>query len=73
MPDLEEDVFHVSFLDGTQRVLLFTTNMKVAEDCQLAGDLEALEQEATISIHGVGLSLVNNIAKSELLYLCIAR
>ncbi|CAK9800782.1 Intermembrane lipid transfer protein Vps13, partial [Anthophora quadrimaculata] len=72
LPDIEEELFYVSFLDGTQRVLLFTTNMKIAEDCQLAGDFEAIDQEVTISIHGVGFSLVNNITKSELLYLCIA-
>ncbi|XP_076249315.1 vacuolar protein sorting 13C isoform X2 [Calliopsis andreniformis] len=72
LPDLEEEVFYVSFLDGTQRILLFTTNMKIAEDCQLVGDLETIAQEITINIHGVGLSLVNNITKSELLYMCIA-
>ena len=47
--------------------------MKVAEDCELAGDFEPIEQEITISIHGVGFSLVNNVTRSELLYLCIAR
>ncbi|XP_068984481.1 intermembrane lipid transfer protein Vps13 isoform X1 [Bombus flavifrons] len=72
LPDLEEEVYYVSFLDGTQRVLLFTTNMKVAEDCELAGDFEPIEQEITISIHGVGFSLVNNVMRTELLYLCIA-
>ncbi|XP_043520217.1 vacuolar protein sorting-associated protein 13 isoform X6 [Frieseomelitta varia] len=72
LPDLAEQVYYVSFLDGTQRVLLFTTNMKVAEDCELAGDFEPIEQEITISIHGVGFSLVNNVTRSELLYLCIA-
>ncbi|XP_076225482.1 vacuolar protein sorting 13C isoform X3 [Nomia melanderi] len=72
LPDLEEEVFYVSFLDGTQRILLFTSNMKIAEDCQLAGDFETIEQEITISIHGVGLSLVNNVTRSELLYMCVA-
>lgn len=73
MPDLEEQVFYVSFLDGTQRVLLFTSNMKIAEDCQLSDDFEVIEQEVSINIHGIGLSLVNNITRSELLYMCIAR
>ncbi|XP_017891074.1 vacuolar protein sorting-associated protein 13 isoform X2 [Ceratina calcarata] len=72
LPDVEDEVFYVSFLDGTQRVFLFTSSMKVAEDCQLAGDFEAIDQDVTITIHGVGLSLVNNYTKSELLYLCIA-
>lgn len=71
--DIDEKLFYVSFLDGTQRVLLFTTNLKIAEDCQLAGDLEVIDQEITLNIHGIGFSLVNNITKSELLYMCIAR
>lgn len=70
---MEEQVFYVSFLDGTQRVLLFTSNMKIAEDCQLSDDFEVIEQEVSINIHGVGFSLVNNITRSELLYMCIAR
>lgn len=47
--------------------------MKIAEDCQLSDDFEVIEQEVLINIHGVGLSLVNNITRSELLYMCIAR
>ncbi|XP_018308960.1 vacuolar protein sorting-associated protein 13A isoform X2 [Mycetomoellerius zeteki] len=72
LPEIDEKLFYVSFLDGTQRVLLFTTNLKIAEDCQLAGDLEVIDQEITLNIHGIGFSLVNNITKSELLYMCIA-
>ncbi|XP_024872139.1 vacuolar protein sorting-associated protein 13 isoform X2 [Temnothorax curvispinosus] len=71
LPDIDEKLFYVSFLDGTQRVLLFTTNLKIAEDCQLAGDLEVIDQEITLNIHGIGVSLVNNITKSELLYMSI--
>ncbi|XP_072763012.1 intermembrane lipid transfer protein Vps13 isoform X2 [Anoplolepis gracilipes] len=72
LSDVDEKLFYVSFLDGIQRVLLFTTNLKIAEDCQLAGDLEVIDQEITLNIHGIGFSLVNNITKSELLYMCIA-
>ncbi|XP_032688033.1 vacuolar protein sorting-associated protein 13 isoform X3 [Odontomachus brunneus] len=72
LPEINEEIFYVSFLDGTQRVLLFTKALKIAEDCQLAGDLEVIDQEITINIHGIGFSLVNNITKSELLYMCIA-
>nr|XP_050858456.1 intermembrane lipid transfer protein Vps13 isoform X2 [Vespula vulgaris] len=68
----EEEIYYVSFLNGTQRVLLFTTNLKIAEDCQLVGDFEPTEQEITLNIHGIGFSLVNNVTKSELLYMCIA-
>ncbi|CAG5075993.1 Similar to Vps13: Vacuolar protein sorting-associated protein 13 (Drosophila melanogaster) [Cotesia congregata] len=69
---VEEEIFYVSFLDGFQRVLLFTNNLKIAEDCQLVGDLEVIDQEVTLNIHGVGLSLVNNLTRAELLYLRIA-
>ncbi|XP_012537324.1 vacuolar protein sorting-associated protein 13 isoform X2 [Monomorium pharaonis] len=72
LPEVDEKLYYVSFLDGTQRVLLFTMNLKIAEDCQLAGDLEVIDQEITLNIHGIGFSLVNNITKSELLYMCIA-
>lgn len=73
IPDVEEEVFYVSFLDGIQRVLLFTPALRIAEECQLAGDFETIDQDITISIHGVGISLVNNLNRAELLYMCIAR
>ncbi|XP_023247319.1 vacuolar protein sorting-associated protein 13 [Copidosoma floridanum] len=72
LPDYDVELYYVSFLDGIQRVLLFTTSLKIAEDCQLVGDLEIIDQDITLSIHGIGLSLVNNINRSELLYICIA-
>ncbi|XP_034937793.1 vacuolar protein sorting-associated protein 13 isoform X2 [Chelonus insularis] len=72
LPETDEEVYYVSFLDGVQRVLLFTNSLKIAEDCQLVGDLEVIDQEITLNIHGIGLSLVNNINQAELLYLCIA-
>jgi len=70
--DIHQELYYVSFLVGMQRVLLFTGNLKIAEDCQLAGDLEAIDKEITVNIHGIGFSLVNNITNSELLYMCIA-
>lgn len=72
VPDFNQEAYYVSFLDGIQRVLLFTSNLKIAQDCQFVGDLEIIDQDITMNIHGVGLSLVNNINKSELLYMCIA-
>ena len=48
--------------------LLFTTNLKIAENCQHC-DLEIIDQEITFDIHDIGFSLVNNITKSELLYM----
>jgi len=72
LPDINQELYYVSFLSGTQRVLLFTANLKIAEDCQLAGDLEIIDQEITLNIHGIGFSLVDNNANCELLYVSIA-
>ena len=63
----------VSFLDGMQRVLLFTLDMNIARDAQSAGELETLDKEITVSIHGLGLSLVNNLTRVEVMYIGIAR
>lgn len=63
----------VSFLDGMQRVLLFTLDMNIARDAQSAGELESIDKEITVSIHGLGLSLVNNLTRVEVMYIGIAR
>jgi vacuolar protein sorting-associated protein 13A/C len=63
----------VSFLDGMQRVLLFTLDVNIARDAQSAGELELLDKEITVSVHGLGLSLVNNLTCVEVMYIGIAR
>nr|CAD7427810.1 unnamed protein product [Timema monikensis] len=68
----DDITYWVSFLDGMQRVLLFTPEMAVARDAQSAGELEAIDQEITLSIHGLGLSLINNAIRTELLYIGVA-
>ncbi|XP_028133900.2 intermembrane lipid transfer protein Vps13 isoform X1 [Diabrotica virgifera virgifera] len=70
-----EDGAHIcwtSFLDGMQRVLLFTEDRALAEGAQASNILEVIQQEITVSIHGIGLSLVNNQARQEIMYLGIA-
>jgi vacuolar protein sorting-associated protein 13A/C len=71
----DPDVYWVSFLDGMQRVLLFTTNHNIAREAQTAFDLEPISMELTMSLKGIGLSLVSEIDKRvvELLYMQIAR
>lgn len=69
----DKRIYWVSFLDGMQRILLFTEDVEIARDAQSAGDLENIQQEITVSIHGLGISLVNNIIRQELLYIGIAR
>ncbi|CAL1260765.1 unnamed protein product [Larinioides sclopetarius] len=61
--------YWVSFLDGMQRVLMFTSDLALATAAQEAGELEQIEQEITVSLQGVGISLVNNDTKAEVLYM----
>ncbi|KAF7282566.1 hypothetical protein GWI33_002356 [Rhynchophorus ferrugineus] len=63
-------VYWSSFLDGMQRVLLFTENSNLAQNA--TNILEIIQQEITVSLHGVGLSLVNNITRQEVMYIGIA-
>lgn len=66
-------VYWVSFLDGIQRILMFTTNASIAEECQASSKLEIINREILVSIHSLGLSLVNNDICTELMYLRIGR
>ena len=64
----------VSFLDGMQRVLLFTNQPLLAQQlAKTTGESERIEQEVDISIYGVGISLVNNdkAVMRELAYLSV--
>ncbi|CAG9865247.1 unnamed protein product [Phyllotreta striolata] len=65
-------VYWTSFLDGMQRILLFTKEHCLAESAQASNILEQIQQEIDISMHGIGLSLVNNVAKQEVMYVGIA-
>uniref|UniRef100_K1QCU7 Vacuolar protein sorting-associated protein 13C n=1 Tax=Magallana gigas TaxID=29159 RepID=K1QCU7_MAGGI len=47
--DSDTKIFWVSFLDGLQRVLLFTEDLAVAINAQEAGELERIEQEINLS------------------------
>lgn len=65
-------IYWVSFLDGMQRILLFTHDRNVAENAQAANLYEIIQQEITVSIYGLGLSLVNNVKRQEIMYMGIA-
>ena len=52
----------VSFLEGMQRVLLFTEDTDLCVRLSAIGENERLSQEIEVSIAGIGLSLVNNLA-----------
>nr|XP_022907872.1 vacuolar protein sorting-associated protein 13-like [Onthophagus taurus] len=65
-------VYWTSFLDGMQRTLLFTCNKKVARNAQCADIFANIDQEVTFSIFGLGLSIVNNNLKKEIMYIAFA-
>jgi len=64
-------LFWVTFLDGMQRVLLFTEHPEIARDAELAGEMEVFDQEIVLAVHGLGVSLVDNISHQEVIYLGI--
>ncbi|NXK87404.1 VP13C protein, partial [Formicarius rufipectus] len=61
----------VSFLDGRQRVLLFTDDVALVSKARQAEELEQPDQEINLSIHSLGLSLVNNENRKEISYIGI--
>lgn len=67
--------FWISFLDGFQRILLFTKDGELVQYLQAARDIESPLAEYSINFQGLGLSLVNNSEEScqELLYMRVAR
>lgn len=66
----------VSFLDGMQRVLLFTDDTKLCYSlAHTTGEHERIAQELDISIFGIGISVVNNTSISnnhEVVYMSIS-
>uniref|UniRef100_A0A670KCM5 Vacuolar protein sorting 13 homolog C n=1 Tax=Podarcis muralis TaxID=64176 RepID=A0A670KCM5_PODMU len=61
----------VSFLDGRQRVLLFTDDVALVSKARQAEEMEQPDQEINVALHSVGLSLVNNENKQEISYIGI--
>ncbi|XP_017078120.1 vacuolar protein sorting-associated protein 13 [Drosophila eugracilis] len=61
----------VSFLDGLQRVLLFTDNDSIASRTETTSSLQSITQSIDLRIHGIGLSVINNETGLDILYLGI--
>ncbi|MCJ8738024.1 hypothetical protein PDJAM_G00030860 [Pangasius djambal] len=64
-------VHWVSFLDGRQRILLFTEDVAVVTKASQAEELEQFQQEMSISVQNLGLSLINNDNRHEIAYMGI--
>uniref|UniRef100_A0A8D8LZY6 Vacuolar protein sorting-associated protein 13C n=2 Tax=Cacopsylla melanoneura TaxID=428564 RepID=A0A8D8LZY6_9HEMI len=69
--DLKRECYWTCFLDGIQRVLLFTEDEDLVMDVRASGNYELFDQEITLSMHRIGVSLVDNYKGFELLYLSI--
>lgn len=71
--DSLSQVHWVSFLDGRQRVLLFTEDVAVVTKARQAEELEQFQQEVKVSLQNLGLSLINNSRHQEIAYIGITR
>ncbi|XP_054421308.1 intermembrane lipid transfer protein VPS13C isoform X3 [Pteronotus mesoamericanus] len=69
--DANSQIHWVSFLDGRQRVLLFTDDVALVSKALQAEEMEQADHEITFSLHSLGLSLVNNEKKQEVSYIGI--
>ncbi|XP_043916804.1 vacuolar protein sorting-associated protein 13A isoform X2 [Protopterus annectens] len=67
-----KDVYIASFLEGLQRILLFTEDAHMYNVACESEKAELAEQEIIISLAGVGISLVNNDIKQEISYIGIS-
>ncbi|XP_056379493.1 intermembrane lipid transfer protein VPS13A isoform X1 [Hyla sarda] len=64
-------VYLVSFLEGLQRIVMFTEDEKVFQVTYDSEKAELAEQEVTVSLSNLGFSLVNNFSKQEVSYIGI--
>lgn len=63
--------YWVSFLDGLQRVILFTTSHEIWQYVMGGQRTERANTEVTLSLNAVGLSLVNDEKGLEVAYIGI--
>ncbi|KAL0832908.1 hypothetical protein ABMA28_001052, partial [Loxostege sticticalis] len=61
-----------SFLDGLQRVILFTDDPNLAAGAHTMGEAEFVDTEFVLSMQGMGLSLVNDPILQEIIYMSIS-
>ncbi|KAH9640442.1 hypothetical protein HF086_018108 [Spodoptera exigua] len=72
MIDEHTKVHWVSFLDGLQRVILFTDDPMLASGAYTVGEAETVDTELVLSMQGIGLSLVNDPEQLEIVYISIS-
>ncbi|KAM6183629.1 intermembrane lipid transfer protein VPS13A isoform 1-T1 [Erethizon dorsatum] len=67
----KKTIYLVSFFEGLQRIILFTEDSKVFKATYESEKAELAEQEITLALQDVGISLVNNYTKQEVAYIGI--
>lgn len=69
----EGKLYVISFYEGLQRVVLFTTEQRVYKLLCESEKVELAEQEISLSLQDMGISLVNNSTSQEVAYIGITR
>lgn len=69
----EGKFFVISFYEGLQRVALFTTERRVYKKICESEKIELAEQEISIALQNMGISLVNNTTSQEVAFIGITR
>ncbi|CAF1260195.1 unnamed protein product [Adineta steineri] len=70
--DGDHNVSYTTFVDGVQTVLLFSDDTKVIEATSGMPSLaESMGQRVQVGIHDIGLSIVNDITREEMLYISL--
>ncbi|XP_036331860.1 vacuolar protein sorting-associated protein 13 [Rhagoletis pomonella] len=64
--------YWITFLDGLQRVLLFTEDVAIAKRLEGSATIQKITQSVELRIHGIGFSLINNAIGTTILYMGIA-
>ena len=67
--DADKGGYWVSFLDGLQRVIIFTPDAYVYKIAQRPSLVERTSTSVTVDLLAMGLSLVNDIESKEVAYL----
>nr|XP_039248521.1 vacuolar protein sorting-associated protein 13C-like isoform X1 [Styela clava] len=67
----ERVVYYAVFIDGLQRVLLFTENKKCADAVEQGLGTEQANMEVNVSLQGLSCSITDTKAKREVMYMAI--
>ncbi|XP_037949404.1 vacuolar protein sorting-associated protein 13 [Teleopsis dalmanni] len=63
--------YWVSFLDGLQRVILFTKNKSIVSRSETSAQLQTITQSIMLRLQGIGLSVINNEKGVDIMYMGI--